>query len=364
MEQSGYLEHRIKKIRSGLTQAGEAAIILSQQNRLYLSGFKSSAGLVFITRSTAYLIVDFRYGEAAQKNVSHIDVIVYSKLSETLTTLCKKHRVKKIYFENEGITLRQADNYKKLLKECEVKCAFTNYLDKILENLRIIKTQDEVEKLEIAQRITQEAYLEILNYIRPGVSERDVALELEYLMRKKGADGIAFDLITITGLNTSKPHGVPGNTIIKKGDFFTMDIGVLFDGYHSDMTRTVAVGQISDEQKKIYDIVLKAQTTALSQIKPGVSCGAVDAAARDVIKAEGYGDCFGHSTGHGVGLDIHEQPTVTVNDKRILSQGMVITCEPGIYLPDKFGVRIEDMVLVTADGAKKFTTVPKELIIL
>lgn len=364
MEQTSFLEQRINKIRASLTQAGEAAIILSDQNRLYLTGFKSSAGLVLITRTSAYFIVDFRYGEAAREKIKHIDVLVYNKLSDTLQTLCKKHRVKKVYFENNGITLKQADDYKKLLKPCEVKCSFTNYLDKILENLRIIKTQDEIEKLETAQHITEEAYLEILNYIKPGVSERDIALELEYLMRKKGADGIAFDLITITGANTSRPHGVPGNALIKNGDFFTMDIGVLFDGYHSDMTRTVAVGKVSEEQEKIYNIVLNAQETALSQIKPGVSCEYVDAAARDIIKAEGYGDCFGHSTGHGVGLNIHELPAVSVNNKLLLSAGMVITCEPGIYLPEKFGVRIEDMVLVTADGAKNFTKVPKDLIIL
>ncbi|MCQ4021645.1 MULTISPECIES: aminopeptidase P family protein [unclassified Ruminococcus] len=364
MEQIDYLEKRIKRIRFGLTQPGEAAIILSNQNRLYLTGFKSSAGLVLITRSSAYFIVDFRYGEAAKQNIKHIDVIVYTKLSDTLEKLCKKHCIKKTYFENEGITLAQAELYKSMLKACEVKCSFTNYLDKIINNLRIIKTQDEIEKLEEAQRITEDAYLEILNYIKPGVTERDIALELEYLMRKKGADGVAFDLITITGTNTSKPHGVPGNTVINSGDFFTMDIGVLFDGYHSDMTRTVAVGSVSDEQEKIYNIVLNAQTTALAQIKPGVSCASVDAAARDVIIAEGYGECFGHSTGHGVGLDIHEFPAVSVNNSQILSEGMVITCEPGIYLPEKFGVRIEDMVLLTQDGMKNFTNVTKELIIL
>lgn len=358
------METRIKKIQKSLTQAGEAAIILSDVNRLYLTGFKSSAGLVLVTRTSAYLIVDFRYGEAAQQKVKHIDVIVYSNMGETLKTLFKKHRVKKVYFENEGITLKQADNYKKLLRNCDVKFSFIDFLDKIIDNLRIIKSEDEVKKLETAQKITEEAYLEILNYIKPGVKERDIALELEYLMRKKGADGIAFDLITITGANTSRPHGVPGDDIVKSGDFFTMDIGVLYDGYHSDMTRTVAVGQVSEEQEKIYDIVLRAQTTALKEIKPGVSCEYIDSVARNIIKDEGYGDCFGHSTGHGVGLNIHEKPMVTVNNKQILSAGMVITCEPGIYLPEQFGVRIEDMVLVTANGIKNFTKVPKELIIL
>lgn len=358
------MEKRIKKMQKCLAEPGEAAIIHSNANRLYFSGFKSSAGLVLITRTSAYLIVDFRYGEAADKTVKHLDVIVYSKLSETLSKLFKKHRVKRVYFENEGLSLKQANDYKKMFNSIDVKPSFANYLDQIIENMRMIKSDDEIKKLETAQKITEEAYLEILNYIKPGVKERDIALELEYLMRKKGADGIAFDLITITGANTSRPHGVPGDNIVKNGDFFTMDIGALFDGYHSDMTRTVAVGQVSEEQEKIYNIVLKAQTAALAEIKPGVSGEYIDAIARNIIKDEGYGDCFGHSTGHGVGLDIHEKPFVTVNNKLLLSKGMVITCEPGIYLPERFGVRIEDMVEVTANGMKNFTKVPKELIIL
>ena len=358
------MEERIKKIRAALTEAGEAAIILSDNNRLYLSGFKSSAGIILVTRTSAYLIVDFRYGEAAKKSVEHLDVIVYDNLSRTLTPLIKKHRVKKVYFENDGVTLKQADRFKKLLKESDVKVSFTTYLDNVINNMRIIKSKDEIRKIEKAQRITEEAYLEVLNYLKPGVKERDIALELEYLMRKKGAGGISFDLITITGKNTSRPHGVPGDNKIKSGDFFTMDIGALFDGYHSDMTRTVAIGQVSELQEKIYNIVLSAQLAALKSIKPGVTCGFVDKTARDIIDSEGYADAFGHSTGHGVGLDIHESPTVTVNNSRILSAGMVITCEPGIYLPDKFGVRIEDMVLVTEKGIKNFTKVPKELLIL
>lgn len=358
------METRIKRIQKSLEEPGEAAIILSNVNRLYFSGFKSSAGLVLVTRTSAYIIVDFRYGEAAKKKAELLDVVVYSNLFETLSKLLKKHRVKKVYFENEGLSLKQANEYKKMLGRVDVKASFSNYLDRIIENLRIIKSDDEIRKIETAQRITEEAYFEILNYIKPGVKERDVALELEYLMRKKGADGVSFDLITITGANTSRPHGVPGDSTVKDGDFFTMDIGVLFDGYHSDMTRTVAVGSVSEEQEKIYNIVLNAQTAALDEIKPGASCEYIDAAARKIIRDEGYGDCFGHSTGHGVGLDIHEKPFVTVNNRILLSSGMVITCEPGIYIPERFGVRIEDMVLVTADGMKNFTKAPKELIIL
>lgn len=358
------ISDRIRKLQEFLTNEDEAAVVLSDVNRFYLTGFKSSSGLVFITKKNAYLVVDFRYGEAAKKEVRHTEVVVYSKLSDTIANIVKKHNIKNVYFENDNITLKQADLYKNMLVKYGADALFTKDLDKIIDNMRILKSEDEIEKIEMAQKITEKAYTEVLNYIKPGVCERDIAIELEYLMRKKGAEGVAFDLITITGTNTSLPHGVPGDITVKTGDLFIMDIGALYDGYRSDMTRTVAVGMVSDEQEKIYNIVLDAQKSALEKIAPGVGCGQVDAAARNVISNAGYGDCFGHSTGHGVGLDIHESPFVTYGSEKILSPGMVITCEPGIYIPDKFGVRIEDMVLVTEEGIKNFTTVKKELTIL
>ena len=179
-----------------------------------------------------------------------------------------------------------------------------------------------------------------------------------------GAECKSFDLITITGKKTSLPHGVPSDDIVREGDFFTFDFGSVYEGYHSDTTRTVAVKYATDEMKKIYDVVLKAQLAALEKIKPGVKCSEVDKAARDIITAEGYGEFFGHSTGHGVGLDIHESPTVSTKSETVLKSGMIITDEPGIYLPDKFGVRIEDMLCVTDSGYKNFVSLPKELIIL
>ena len=215
-----------------------------------------------------------------------------------------------------------------------------------------------------AQQITEEAYTEVLNYIKPNVTEREIALELDYLMRKKGADGVSFSLITITGKNTSLPHGVPKDNTIKEGDFFLSDIGALYNGYHSDMTRTVAVKSATDEMEEIYNIVLKAQLSALETVKAGTKASVVDKTARDIISSYGYGEMFGHSTGHGVGLDIHEQPTVSINSETILSSGMVITVEPGIYIPNKFGVRIEDMVCVTKDGYENFATIDKSLIIV
>ena len=204
----------------------------------------------------------------------------------------------------------------------------------------------------------------MLNYVKPGVSEKEISARLEYLKNIYGAECKSFDLITITGKKTSLPHGVPSDDIVREGDFFTFDFGSVYEGYHSDTTRTVAVKYATDEMEKIYDIVLKAQLTALEKIKPGVKCCEVDKAARDIITAEGYGEYFGHSTGHGVGLDIHEAPTVSAKSETVLKSGMIITDEPGIYLPDKFGVRIEDMICVTDSGYKNFVSLPKELIIL
>ena len=204
----------------------------------------------------------------------------------------------------------------------------------------------------------------MLNYLKPGVSERRVALELEHLIKLNGGEGVSFDLITITGKKTSLPHGVPSDDIVSEGDFFTFDIGSIFDCYHSDTTRTVAIKSADEEMKKVYDIVLKAQLAVLDSVKPGAKCSDVDKIARDIISENGYGKYFGHATGHGVGLDIHESPVVSPRSETMLKKGMIITDEPGIYLPGKFGVRIEDMLCVTDTGYKNFVSLPKELIIV
>ncbi|HHZ05714.1 MAG TPA: aminopeptidase P family protein [Clostridiales bacterium] len=358
------MDNKLATLCNHIGSNNEAFLITSDINRLYITGFKSSDGAVLITKDMAYLMVDFRYGEAAQKKVKNATVIIYSSFANTITELCKKHDLEKVYLENEGISLAQANRIKFTLSKCNVKTGTDKTLDKIITNLRIIKSRAEVAKIKKAQEITELAYNEILNYIKPGVKENEIALELEFLMRKNGASAVSFDLITITGKKTSLPHGVPDNSVVNNGDFVTMDIGALYDGYHSDMTRTVAVGDVSHEQKEVYDIVLQAQLSALSVIKAGITGDYADKAARDVIDNAGYGEYFGHSTGHGVGLNIHEEPRLSPRVKTILSTGMIVTVEPGIYLPDKFGVRIEDMVYVTKNGCTNLTTAEKNLIIL
>ena len=204
----------------------------------------------------------------------------------------------------------------------------------------------------------------MLTFLRPGVTEREAALEIEFYMRRHGAEGVAFDLIVITGAKTSMPHGVPGEEKIQPGDFVTMDTGAVVNGMHSDMTRTVAIGHADDEMRQVYHTVLKAQQNAIAAVHAGVACKAVDFAARSVIEQAGYGEYFGHSTGHSVGLEIHESPAFSPRSEAIAQENMVITVEPGIYLPGKFGVRIEDMVRVTQNGCEDLTNAKKELIVL
>lgn len=342
----------------------EAALIISEKNRKYFTSFNSSEGFLVITKNSSCLFLDFRYIEAGEKQAQNCEVVGYKNLMSEISQLLKEDNADTLFVETDFITLDKFNALKDKLSQSKITVSNDNKLSQEIKKLRSIKSSDEIEKIKTAQKITEESFLEVLNYIKPGVSENKIALELEYLMKKRGAEAVAFDLITITGQKTSLPHGVPSDDLIKSGDFFTMDIGAVYDGYCSDMTRTIAVGEISDKQKDIYDIVLKAQLNALKNIKSGVKCSFVDKCARDIITNEGYSQCFGHSTGHGVGLDIHEFPTVGPNSDTLLTENMVITVEPGIYLPKQFGVRIEDMVYVTKDGHFNFTNIKKDLIIV
>ena len=356
-------EQRINNLRKSLDY-NQAALIKNNNNVYYFSGIYNSEGHILITQNESYLFVDFRYAESARKNCESCNVIEYKSLFDSLKTTLSTQCIKSLFIESSSVNICL---YNKMLKEFNsvgVSVISDDTLVKAIDNLRIIKSDDEIKFISEAQRITEKSYNEVMNYIKPGISERTVAVELEYLLRKNGAEGVSFDLITITGKNTSLPHGVPGDSVISEGDFFTFDIGALYNGYHSDMTRTVAVKHCSNFQREIYNIVYKAQTAALSCVKAGVAAKFIDKTARDIISEAGYGKNFGHSTGHGVGLDIHEKPYVSAKDETILSDNMVITVEPGIYIENNFGVRIEDMVLVKQNGFFNFATLPKELIIV
>lgn len=352
----------IDKLLGLITEEDSAIYITSDSNRFYFTNFRSSAGVVYATKKQVYLLVDFRYYEAAKNKVSkEIVVLQYTKIFETVNNINKELGINSIILEDDNVTLSM---YRSLKEAYNVNIISDfNLSDKLL-NIRMVKSDDEILKLKEAHKITEKAYLETLNVIKPGMTEKEVSAYLEYLMKRNGAEKVSFELITISGKNTSLPHGVPSNNIIKEGDFFTFDIGAVFDGYCSDMTRTIAIKSCSDRQREIYNIVLEAHMRAYNEIIAGNKVKNVDLAARSYIEAKGYGDCFGHSTGHGVGIDIHEKPTVYKTNETILMPNMVITDEPGIYIENEFGVRIEDMYLVTDKKAISFASIEKKLLVV
>lgn len=362
------MQTSIEKLMDRLSQAESAvqadgALITSDRNRFYFTGFPSSAGALLVFRDTAYFMTDFRYAEAAGKSIQGCQVICYSSLKETLAQLLKKHGAKRILLESEKMYLQESRTLTGILASAGAEAVLDDTLDTIIIDLRTIKTPEEIQKIRESQKITDDAFSYILGRIAPGRTEREIALEIEFFMRRQGAEGVAFDLIVVSGANGSMCHGVPSSKVIEKGDFITMDTGALLHGYHSDMTRTVAVGEVSEEQRHVYELVLKAQEAALKTAGPGIPCGDVDKAARDLIEAE-YKGAFEHSTGHGVGVEIHEWPRFQKGNIQKAEPGMVVTVEPGIYLPGKFGVRIEDMIAITESGIENLTHSPKELIIL
>lgn len=354
---------KLEQLSKHLAGTKSAALVTAEHHLCYLTGFPSGESYIFVTPEKAYFLTDFRYIEMAKNTVSGAECIMFNRLTDTLTELCKKHDVQTLLLEACETSLADAARLSGGLSDVELTTDDT--LDRWLTEMRAIKDEHEIRRIEAAQAITEAGFEHILPYIREGVTEKQVALELEFFMRREGAQRVAFDFIVVSGANSSLPHGIPSDKPIQKGDFITMDFGAVVDGYHSDMTRTVALGSVSDEQRAIYNTVLAAQTASLSVLKAGLTCADGDAAARNVIANAGYGNCFGHGTGHGVGVQIHEAPTVSPRGgNTLLKEGNVVTVEPGIYLEGKFGVRIEDMVLITEDGCRNLTHCPKELIIL
>lgn len=345
-----------------LPENADGALITSDINRRYFTGMKSSAGMLLIFKECAYLIIDFRYIEKARNTVKNCTVMEQENLTEQINSLMKKHNAKSLAVESMDMTLSRMSFLEK--KFPDIEFIKSDELSNNIYDMRTIKSTEEIEKIHKAQKIAEKAFDEILGFIRPGVTEREIALKLDNCMLENGAEGLSFETIALAGANTSMPHGVPGNYKVKNGDFVLMDFGAVYDGYHSDMTRTVCVGQSSEKMGKIYDIVLKAQLEALKKVKSGITGSELDGYARDIIDESGYGDFFGHSLGHGVGMEIHEFPTASSKSETILKENMVVTVEPGIYLPGEFGVRIEDFVVVTENSHQNLTNCPKKLIIL
>lgn len=352
----------ISKIRTEMKKINADAVLLTTKcNRRYATDFPSSAGVVYISEKYAIFFTDFRYIEAAKQKIKGFEVRQVS-VGEPYTTAVNEvlahDRVSKIALENEVLTHSEYTNWQEKLTAEVVP------MGQMMNRIRRVKTEAELENIIAAQRIAERAFEEILDEIRPGVTEKQIAAKLTYLMLLYGGENMSFDPIVVTGVNSSKPHGVPSSAVVAEGDFVTMDFGCIVNGYCSDMTRTVAVGYATDEMREVYETVLKAQKAGIETAKAGLRGCDVDKVARDIIAEAGYGEYFGHGFGHGVGVEIHEQPTVSMKGESVMEAGCVITAEPGIYIPSKFGVRIEDMLYLTEDGNRNLTKAPKELIIL
>lgn len=355
---------RVEQLFGELPKSVECAMITSNVNRAYFTGMRSSAGTLLAFRDKAYLLIDFRYIEKARATVRDMEVIDPGKrLMPIIIELIKKHGADNLAIESREMTVSSLNSLKKNIKG-EVEIIDTDVLSNAIDSMRMVKDEQELECIRKAQEIAEIAFDNILNFIKPGVTERQIALELDRVMLENGAECVSFDTIALTGKNTSMPHGVPSETKVQEGDFVLMDFGAVYNGYRSDMTRTVCVGEPDEEMKKVYDIVLNAQTAAIEGAKAGISGSELDMIARKIIEQAGYGEHFGHSLGHGVGLEIHEAPNAAPKYRSKLKPGSVITVEPGIYLPGKFGVRIEDFVILTENGCINLTKCAKNIISL
>lgn len=351
------MKKRIESIKNILSD-DTAALINSDSNRFYLSGMKSSAGYIVITRQKAVLLIDFRYFEKAKNTVTALEVVLLKNTFEQIKEIIGQ--VDKLLVETDSMSI---DNAALFEEKLGVEVLRDKTLSETISHMRSIKSGAEIENIKAAQRLTDETFSYILPRIETGRTEKEIMLDMEFFMRKNGSEGVSFDFIVVSGKNSSLPHGVPTDKKIEKGDFITMDFGAVINGYRSDMTRTVAVGSVTDEQKKVYNTVLAAQESAIKAACAGKKCVDIDKIARDIIEKD-YSGCFGHGLGHSVGIDIHESPSFNTRDNTLLRPGMVLTVEPGIYIENKFGVRIEDMIIITDDGNIDITKSSKDLIIL
>jgi len=356
------LNLRIGKLISMLEENQIDAAIISEKNNIrYFSGFTSEDAVLLIHKSVYYLITDFRYIEQAQKQCPGFNTVDApgNKTAPFIKKICMELDARRIWFEDDTITYRTYNSYKEALHPLEL------IPDKgMLSKIRIIKTVDEINYIKRAARLADKGFLHILNIIRPGISEKELAIELEFFLRKNGCEELAFPIIIASGKNGSLPHAEPSNKKLEKGEFVTLDFGCKISGYCSDMTRTVALGEPNKQLQEIYNIILEAQTKALNIIGPGLTGKEVDKQARDYITSKGYGKFFGHGLGHGVGLNVHEEPRLSERGNDILQSGMVVSVEPGIYLPGIGGVRIEDIVVITEDGHENLVFSKKDLIVL
>lgn len=355
------MNERLKRLQEELPAGVDAALITSVSNRHYYTGFLSSAGTLLAGREKCFFYIDSRYFEDACARIEGCEVVLQDELYEQLGAAVAVQRWKALAVESDEMSLH---SYDRLRQKLAVELLSDHRLSDLVAAHRSRKSPRELACIRRAQGITDRTFTHILDYIRPGRTEREIALEMEFYSRRIGSEEAAFAFIVVSGKNSSLPHGVPSDKPVERGDFITLDFGATVEGYRSDMTRTVAVKEASDKQRDVYETVLRAQQAGFAAIRPGVPCNEVDAAARELIDTGAYKGCFGHGLGHSLGLDIHEPPRFSPTCTTPLEPGMVLSVEPGVYLPGEFGVRIEDIVVVTAEGYENLTGSPKELILI
>ncbi|MFD1360675.1 M24 family metallopeptidase [Lentibacillus salinarum] len=349
---------KLDRLRQKLkTHNLDAILITSPINRRYITGFTGTAGAVIVSQDDARFITDFRYIKQANEQAADFTVVEHKQsINQEINEQLKQMKVERIGFEKDHVTFSGYEQYQ------ETFVAELIPVSGLVEDLRLIKSDDELTVLKQAAKIADDAFAHIQDYIKPGVKEIDISNELEFFMRKQGATSSSFDIIVASGYRAALPHGVASDKTIQSGELVTMDYGALLDGYCSDTTRTVAVGDVSDELRQIYDTVLEAQLRGVNGMKPGMTGKEADALTRDYIKEQGFGDYFGHSTGHGLGMEVHEGPGLSYRSDKKLESGMVVTVEPGIYIPDVGGCRIEDDIVITEAGNERLTQATKEFI--
>lgn len=349
---------RVERLRAGLAQA-DALLILDPKNIRYLTGFTGSDGALMIGADWVVLLVDGRYVTQARSEAPGTEIFEFRRRVDGVAALTRQHALGRIDFESAALSVEEYLRLLEALAGVDIRP-----LSEGLKFLRAVKTEHEVAKIGAAARIAKEALAAVLTMVRPGVRETDIAVELDYRMRCGGAEQVSFETIVASGPNAALPHATPGSRVIEPGDCLMVDFGAVYEGYHSDETCTYCVGRADSRQREVYGLVLAAHDLAIGAIRAGVACGEIDRVVRNCLERAGLADHFSHGTGHGVGLDVHEEPRLARGREEILQAGMVVTVEPGVYLPGLWGIRIEDTVLVTEEGCRILTQTPKDLTIL
>jgi Xaa-Pro aminopeptidase len=356
------MNQRVIQLQKQLDQLGLSALLITNRTNIrYISGFTGTSGVILLTGQDAFFITDFRYLTQVREQCPGFTILeqTSSKMYGVIADVCKRLNIRELSFESEHLLFAQYQELHTVLGDITLTPTVG-----LVEKLRSQKTEDEIATIEQAIHIAESAFIQLLDEIQLGMTEKQLALRLEWLMRERGASGVSFDMIVASGARSALPHGVASDKAIATGELVTFDFGCYYQGYVSDITRTIAIGSCSEEERTIYELVRQANEKAIAGISVGMTAQEVDAIARNFLTEAGYGEQFGHGTGHGIGLDIHEFPRLGVASEDVLTEGMIVTVEPGIYLEGRFGVRIEDDVLLTADGYRVLTSLPKGLIIL